>query len=116
VWKFIFDLKLTRSLSDSDLKRKSDVPLTATVISTTLDELKSQGKVDWPRKGNTISATKTDDPGTHITIHTHDKSDKAWVQRPEIVTDFLEFSSEGDEDFKEEISQIRKKKKSSKKS
>lgn len=106
--------KLTRSLSDRDLKRKSDVPLNEAVITKTLNEFKEQGIIDWTRTGNTISATKRDDPEVHLTIHAHDKSDKAWSQRPEIVSDFLEFSSECDEDLKESISQIGKRKSSKK--
>lgn len=102
--------KLTRSLSDRDLKCKSNVPLTEAVITSTLNEFKEQGVVDWTRNGNTISATKKDDPNVHITIHTHDKSDKSWSERPEIRADFLEFSSECDDDLKETISEIGKKK------
>jgi hypothetical protein len=92
------------------LKRKSNVPLTEAVITSTLNEFKEQGVVDWTRNGNTISATKKDDPNVHITIHTHDKSDKSWSERPEIRADFLEFSSECDDDLKETISEIGKKK------
>lgn len=102
--------KLTRSLSDRDLKSKSNVPLTEAVITSTLNEFKEQGVVDWTRNGNTISATKKDDPNVHITIHTHDKSDKSWSERPEIRADFLDFSSECDDDLKETISEIGKKK------
>jgi hypothetical protein len=76
--------------------------------------LEKKGIIELKRNGNTISATKKDDPTVHLTIHTHDSSDKSWSEKPEIRTDFLEFSSECDEDLKESISQIGKKKSSKK--
>lgn len=101
--------KLNRSLSNSDLKRKSGVQLSEKIITDTLDDLQTKGIVSWHRKNNTISATKNDDPNIHITLHTHSNSDKKWFEKPECVTQFLELVSQCDPNMEQTINNIGKK-------
>lgn len=92
--------RLTRQLSQSDLRKVSDIKFSDTDIISTLQELARNGSIDYEHKKNTLRATKKGDPRTVLIIHTHGE----WYRNRDIVTEFLAFVHAVDPQFEEKSS------------
>lgn len=96
-----------------DVKHKADVPLTDTIIISTLKELEKQKKISGLSfDDNKITATISG-TSTLLTIHMHNKpsTSKKWFERKAIRKEVLNFVSQCDVDIKQAVDDIGKKKK-----
>lgn len=101
--------RLSRKLSQRDLRSIGDIKLDKSTIIETLKSLKERGFISWKKSKfkNTISAKRLGDTAVKkLTIHLHGKNGKEWYERNDVISDFIDFVTACDPSLATEVQQI----------
>lgn len=106
--------RLSRTLSQRDLRNVGDIQLDKATIKQTLNVLKKKGLISWRESKikNTISAKGLGKTTVKkMTLHKHSKNGKKWWERDDHIDEFISFVTACDPELALEVQKIGKEKK-----